>query len=100
MTLRFDGESANHPIVAVSYGDAFAEYCANGLLSPLLLHGNSLHVLSTLPSNSVFVRDLAVIFSELKRVLKPEGSFWLNIGDSYQNKALLGIPWRVAFELT
>src|SRR5207247_6517515 len=37
---------------------------------------------------------------ELKRVLKPEGSFWLNIGDTYQNKSLVGVPWRIAFELT
>jgi DNA modification methylase len=36
----------------------------------------------------------------LKRVLKPTGSFWLNIGDSYSGKNLLGIPWRVAFDLT
>jgi site-specific DNA-methyltransferase (adenine-specific) len=36
----------------------------------------------------------------VKRVLKPEGSFWLNIGDSYQSKNLLGIPWRVAIEMT
>jgi DNA modification methylase len=39
-------------------------------------------------------------FFELKRVLKPTGSFWLNIGDSYDEKNLVGIPWRVAFELT
>lgn len=47
-----------------------------------------------------FVCHLVEIFSEMKRVLKPTGSFWLNIGDSYQNKGLVGIPWRVAFELT
>jgi site-specific DNA-methyltransferase (adenine-specific) len=47
-----------------------------------------------------FVKDLSLIFGELKRVLKNEGSFWLNIGDSYKSKKLLGIPWRVAFELT
>lgn len=46
-----------------------------------------------------YVRDLARICEELRRVLKPEGSFWLNIGDSYENKGLVGIPWRVAFEL-
>jgi DNA modification methylase len=33
-------------------------------------------------------------------VLKPTGSLWLNIGDTYQNKSLLGIPWRVALSLT
>ncbi len=35
----------------------------------------------------------------MKRVLKSTGSFWLNLGDTYQNKQLLGIPWRIAFEL-
>ncbi|MBD5705041.1 DNA methyltransferase, partial [Citrobacter freundii] len=34
------------------------------------------------------------------RVLKPTGSFWLNLGDTYKDKNLLGLPWRVAFELT
>jgi len=47
-----------------------------------------------------FVHHLAEVFLELKRVLKPEGSFWLNIGDTYQNKNLVGVPWRIAFELT
>jgi DNA modification methylase len=35
----------------------------------------------------------------LRRVLTDKGSLWLNIGDSYQEKRLLGIPWRVALEL-
>jgi site-specific DNA-methyltransferase (adenine-specific) len=47
-----------------------------------------------------FVKHLAAICLEVKRVLKPEGSFWLNIGDTYEDKGLLGVPWRVAFELT
>jgi DNA modification methylase len=47
-----------------------------------------------------FVRALAATFLELKRVLKPEGSFWLNIGDTYEHKRLLGIPWRIALEMT
>jgi len=42
---------------------------------------------------------LTTIFLELKRVLKPTESFWLNIGDTYSGKRLLGIPWRVALEL-
>jgi site-specific DNA-methyltransferase (adenine-specific) len=46
-----------------------------------------------------FVRHLAAVFLEVRRVLKPAGSLWLNIGDSYANKALLGIPWRLALEL-
>jgi site-specific DNA-methyltransferase (adenine-specific) len=47
-----------------------------------------------------YVNDLCEIFGELKRVLKDDGSFWLNIGDSYKSKKLLGIPWRVVFKLT
>jgi site-specific DNA-methyltransferase (adenine-specific) len=47
-----------------------------------------------------YITQLSEVFSELKRVLKNTGSFWLNIGDTYQNKRLLGIPWRVAFELS
>lgn len=30
-----------------------------------------------------FIDSLVAIFREVKRVLKPEGTFWLNIGDTY-----------------
>jgi DNA modification methylase len=43
-----------------------------------------------------YVRRLLAVFAELKRVLKPTGSFWLNIGDAYEKKSLLGLPWRIA----
>ncbi|WP_336357862.1 DNA-methyltransferase [Haloarcula sp. CGMCC 1.6347] len=46
-----------------------------------------------------FIDNLLDIFSELQRVLKPEGSFWLNIGDTYQNKDLAGVPWRTALAM-
>ena len=46
-----------------------------------------------------FIDNLVVIFAEVKRVLKPTGSFWLNIGDSYLNKNLLNIPYRIAIRL-
>jgi DNA modification methylase len=46
-----------------------------------------------------YIDNLMCIFSELFRVLKPTGSFWLNIGDSYSSKKLLGIPWRVALKM-
>jgi len=39
------------------------------------------------------------ITKELYRVLKNSGSFWLNIGDTYKNKSLQGIPWRVAIRM-
>jgi site-specific DNA-methyltransferase (adenine-specific) len=46
-----------------------------------------------------FINNLTAVFAEVKRVLKPTGSFWLNIGDSYADKRLLGIPWRLAIKL-
>src|SRR5579885_1278516 len=46
-----------------------------------------------------YVTHLMSIFRHLKRVLKPDGSFWLNIGDTYVKKNLMGIPWRVALAL-
>lgn len=47
-----------------------------------------------------YVRRLVSIFDQVKRVLKRTGSFWLNLGDAYSKKNLLGIPWRVALALT
>ncbi len=46
-----------------------------------------------------YVAGLGAIAAELLRVLKPEGSLWLNLGDTYRGKRQLGIPWRVAFHL-
>jgi len=47
-----------------------------------------------------YVDALIGIISACQRVLKPTGSLWLNIGDTYKNKQLLGIPWRVALTMT
>jgi site-specific DNA-methyltransferase (adenine-specific) len=47
-----------------------------------------------------YVTALGDVAAELRRVLKPTGSFWLNLGDTYRVKRQLGIPWRVAFHLT
>ena len=47
-----------------------------------------------------FVENLVQVFREVKRVLRDDGTVWLNLGDSYlPNKQLGGIPWRVAFAL-
>ncbi|SET74448.1 DNA methylase [Natronincola peptidivorans] len=48
---------------------------------------------------SEYVDNLVNIFSEIKRVLKDHGSFWLNLGDKYYNKNLMGMPWRVAIAM-
>lgn len=46
-----------------------------------------------------YIDHLCDIIFEIKRVLTPDGSFWLNIGDAYRGKSLVGIPWRVAIKL-
>jgi DNA modification methylase len=46
-----------------------------------------------------FIRDLLAVFEQVKRVLKPTGSFWLNVGDAYESKCLLGLPWRIALAM-
>lgn len=116
------------PIVSGGYCEAFKQYVRESSVQPLLMQGSALDVLRQLPDVSIdfamtsppywgkreyenggigleknfsdYIEHLVEIFKELKRVLKNEGSFWLNIGDSYQNKGLVGIPWRVVFELT
>ena len=47
-----------------------------------------------------YIDDLLAIVSQVRRVLKPAGSFWLNIGDTYHKESLVGIPWRVAIAMT
>lgn len=122
-----------------------------------ILQGDSLEVLKTLPDELVdciitsppyfglrdygvegqigleetpelYTQKLIDIFKECRRVLKKEGTVWLNLGDSYngnkngntetvknpsrvtdtfkkkawkvlKEKDLIGIPWRVAFAL-
>lgn len=75
-----------------------------------------------------YIKDLVTVFSDVRRVLSDDGTFWLNIGDSYTSggrtwrgddaknkgrgmsyraptpeglkpKDLIGVPWRIAFAL-
>jgi DNA modification methylase len=46
-----------------------------------------------------YIENLTAVIAEVRRVLKPQGSLWLNLGDTYRDKSLLGIPWRVALTL-
>lgn len=106
----------------------FSDYISSDNTNPLYLCGDALDILRQMPDESIdfcmtsppywgkrqyssdgiglekdfdeYIRNISTIFLELKRVLKNSGSFWLNIGDSYKNKNLVGIPWRIAFELT
>jgi DNA modification methylase len=47
-----------------------------------------------------YVDRLVSVLREVKRVLRDDGTLWLNLGDCYgPDKSLRGIPWRVAFAL-
>ena len=46
-----------------------------------------------------YVEKMVDVFRAVRRVLRDDGTVWLNLGDSYKSKQLLGIPWRVAFAL-
>ena len=115
--------------------------------------GNALDILKTLPSESVdmcvtspppyglrdygveaqigneqtpyeYIQNLLLVFEEVKRVLKPDGTLWVNIADSYaannknfklppnkdfsavpklwhgiKQKDMIGVPWLLAFSL-
>lgn len=39
-----------------------------------------------------FVDNLVEVFDEIHRILKPTGSCWVNIGDTYDKKRLLQVP--------
>jgi site-specific DNA-methyltransferase (adenine-specific) len=127
------------------------------LLGSMILLGDAYHVLGRIPRESIqcvvtsppywglrdykikgqigleeslqqYINRLISIFREVYRVMKPNGIFWLNIGDGYTSgnrgwrapdkknparamskrpdtpeglkpKDLIGVPWRVAFAL-
>ncbi len=115
-------------IVEDSFPQELQVYRASSTLAPLFMLGDAVDILEQLPSESIdfcmtsppywskreygnggigleknyqdYIKQLCRVFVEIKRVLKPTGSFWLNLGDSYAGKQLLGIPWRVAIALT
>lgn len=46
-----------------------------------------------------YVENLMIVIRGVKRVLKPQGTFWLNLGDKFKDKCLMGMPWRVAIAM-
>ena len=107
---------------------SFAEYLTSYSTYPLRIGGDAKDVLSSLPADSIdmaitsppyymkreylgggigledtyieYIDNLVAICKQVFRVLKPTGSLWLNLGDSYHSKNLLMIPQRVAIRLT
>ena len=51
-------------------------------------------------SPAEFVARLVEVFREVRRVLRDDGTCWVNMGDSYRlDKQLMGMPWRLALAL-
>ncbi|GCL38309.1 methyltransferase [Sphaerospermopsis reniformis] len=46
-----------------------------------------------------YINRLLEIFDEIKRVLKEDGTLWLNVGDKYIDGNLAGLPWKLALAL-
>ena len=46
-----------------------------------------------------YIDSLAGFFCMIKAVLKPEGSLWINMGDQYRNKNMMGLPWLLILKL-
>jgi site-specific DNA-methyltransferase (adenine-specific) len=47
-----------------------------------------------------YINKLCGIFDEVKRVLREDGTCWVNLGDTYTSKCLLQIPSRFAIQMT
>lgn len=43
-----------------------------------------------------YIDHLRQVLAECRRVVRPDGTLWLNLGDKYQDGRLLGMPWRMA----
>jgi DNA modification methylase len=61
------------------------------------------------PTPNAFIGHLVLVFRQVKRCMRDDGTLWLNIGDSYAGngqrtagtkaKDLIGVPWMLAFAL-
>ena len=51
------------------------------------------------PTPEAFVANMVEVFREVRRVLRDDGTCWVNIAGGYVDKQLDGMPWRLAFAL-
>ncbi len=51
------------------------------------------------PTFDEFFKKILEITAEIKRVLKKSGSFWLNLGDTYEGKCMMMQPERIALKM-
>jgi len=48
------------------------------------------------PKPDVYIKRLVRVLATAMKTLKPDGVLWLNLGDTYHDRELQGIPWQVA----
>lgn len=46
-----------------------------------------------------YIKNILAFCEQVYRLLRPDGTFWLNLGDGYLSKDLIGLPWRIALAL-
>ena len=46
-----------------------------------------------------YISNLVCVFQKVRRTLRNDGTLWVNLGDAYRDKQLLGLPWRLALAL-
>jgi|TARA_R100000149_G_scaffold27359_2_gene10539 site-specific DNA-methyltransferase (adenine-specific) len=48
----------------------------------------------------LYINKLVSVFAKVHRVLRNDGTIWVNLGDTYgKEKGLIGIPWKFAFAM-
>lgn len=118
-------------IVSVEYHDkdgnrlTLEQECINSGRLPSIAYGVEGQI-GNEASVEEYLQALVTVFREVRRVLRPDGTLWVNVGDSYATKAgsqpptntrnscghtakrvpqgykkkdLIGIPWQLAFAL-
>jgi DNA modification methylase len=46
-----------------------------------------------------YIKNLVDAFALIRTKVRDDGLLWVNLGDTYRDKQLLGVPWRVAIAL-
>jgi len=119
VVVRRDPDDENSPTATLYYGiDAFSacvhlpHACAHTLVTSPPYWGLRDYEagdgeIGQEATIKAFVQNLVAVFGRARRVLRPDGTVWLNIGDSYTTKTsqgatrknLAGVPWRTALAL-
>jgi DNA modification methylase len=51
------------------------------------------------PTFAEYIETMRSVFAQVRRVLRADGTLWLNLGDLFQAKQMVGMPWHMAFAL-